>query len=84
MGFRCMGYIPLFGLDHGGSIVGVLASILDKTTDDAITITALRSVLDALLMYDGDQSWQVGAETYSKQRILQIVLNFAIKSNSVV
>lgn len=31
-----------------------------------MTITALRSILDALLMYDDDQAWVIDSETYGK------------------
>ncbi|CAD8172660.1 unnamed protein product [Paramecium pentaurelia] len=90
LSFRCLGYIPLFGIDVGGSTIATLARILDqsiptqKNNDNPMTITALRSILDALLMYDDDQAWVIDSETYGKQKILSIIMKFAFKSEGVI
>ncbi|CAD8089925.1 unnamed protein product [Paramecium sonneborni] len=89
LSYRCLGYIPLFGMNIDGSIIPKFAKFLQNPYelsqyDPVIVIIALRSILDSFLVYHEDLVWVYDSEQYEKQKIMQIIMNYVFKHDSIV
>ncbi|CAD8128242.1 unnamed protein product [Paramecium sonneborni] len=89
LSYRCLAYIPLFGMNIDGSVIPKFAKFLQNPYeqsqyDPIIVIIALRSILDSFSVYHEDLVWVYDSKQYEKWKILQIIVNYIFNHNSVV
>ncbi|CAD8131376.1 unnamed protein product [Paramecium sonneborni] len=89
LSYRCLAYIPLFGMNIDGSVIPKFAKFLQnpyelKQYDPVIVIIALRSILDSFSVYHEDLIWVYDQEQYEKWKIMQIIMNYVFKYSAIV